>query len=182
MCLLLAACGGSHSSTTTRASAGTSASAPAAPATSSTVPVTSADGAFQAAIPPGFQDVAGLPSAVDRVYAAAAPRMAIDVVRASAGAGETLDSIATQGLAGLKRSNPADHDFSGIEKLTVGGVPARGFTHYGVSERGAPAVYAQLYVLHGSSLYGIAATAPPSAQTTLRQALDQVLASWRWMR
>jgi hypothetical protein len=176
MCLALAACGGSRSSTGTHGSAGAAAS----PAPGSVTVVTSADGSFQAAIPRGFKDIVALPSTVKRVYAAGAPGMAIEVLRASVSGGETLDGIASQGLAGLKLSNPADHDFSGIEKLIVGGLPARGFTHYGLSARGGPAVYAQLYVLHASSLYGIAATAPPRAQATLRQALEEVLGSWRW--
>ncbi len=178
--VLMAGCGGS--STHTSGSSGARASANATTVGGTSALVQSADGSFKTVIPSGFQDTIGAQRGgpVNVLYLATRPYIAVNALRTRAPANSTLDALAHRGVSSLAGSNPTNHGFSRIGAVSVGGSPGRAWSYLGESERGQPAVYAEVNVLHDGWLYAIGGTAPAGRFSVLQAALGQVIANWRW--
>jgi hypothetical protein len=176
--LAAAGCGSSASTTHGSGSAVSSSSQGAG----SPSRVTSVDGSFATVIPSGFQDSIGTQGRgpFNMLYLATRPYMAVNALRSRAPATTSLDAIAQRGITSLQSSNPSNHDFSRVATVSVDGASARAWSYLGVSERGQPAVYAEVNVLHGGWLYAIGGTAPANQFPALQAALGQVIAHWRW--
>ncbi|HTN25855.1 MAG TPA: hypothetical protein VL120_17840 [Solirubrobacteraceae bacterium] len=176
-CLLLAGCGGGHS-TATRAGTATR---PAAAATTTGAALQGTG--YSLRLPAGWRDASredtGLSSAPDLVVAATDPPAVTLVTRdrqpANVSAADLLrtlrrSEVDRQGVRGASAAAP----------IAVSG--ARGVTyHYDTtSDAGVKLRTRQVVVIHGRTAYTIALTTPVDSFAAADPEFGAILASWRW--